>query len=624
MPIATPTATAATAAEDRNPTGNWPVIRRLLGYAWRYRRTCLAVLGLQVILLALGLAGLSFVGLGIDYLRTQVDPAAPAPRWPLGWAPPLDWTAASVVGAIALAIVAFAGVRMGLNYLYATSVARLVHEQILLALRTEVYEKLQRLSFRFFDRHGSGALINRTIGDVSAVRVFVEGVVIQSVILVLSLAVYLAYMIALSPSLTLVCLASTPLLWFLAVKFARQMRPLYLRNRELMDRLFLHLGESIQGVQTIKGFAREREASSDFSAANDAVRDHQRGIFRRVSVFSPTIGYLSQLNIALLLGYGGWLVVRHEFPLGAGLIVFTSLLQQFSNQVSRVADIANSVMQCLAGARRVFEILDAPEEITTPARARRLPRLRGAVEFRQVTFAYDGASRPALDDVSFTVEPGMCVAVVGVTGAGKTTLLSLVPRFYDPQRGTVLVDGHDVRECDLHDLRRQIGLVFQESFLFSHTVGANIAFGQPEATRQQLERAAHIASAHEFISALPRGYETPLGEFGVDLSGGQRQRLAIARAVLLEPPILLMDDPTAAIDPETEHEILEAMDRAIAGRTTFIVAHRLSTLQRADRILVLEHGRIVQTGTHEQLLRVKGPYRRAAKLQLSDVPPLAA
>jgi ATP-binding cassette subfamily B protein len=209
-----------------------------------------------------------------------------------------------------------------------------------------------------------------------------------------------------------------------------------------------------------------------------------------------------------------------------------------------------------------------------------------------------------------------------MTGSGKSTLLSLIPRFYDPQSGRVCVDGHDVRTLHLEDLRRQIGLVFQESFLFSHTIGANIAFGRPQATREQLERAATIAAAHEFIMELPQGYDTVIGESGTDLSGGQRQRLAIARAVLLDPPILLMDDPTAAIDPETEHQILAALDRAVAGRTTFIAAHRLSILQRADLVVVLDQGRIVQTGRPEDLLRVKGPYRRAAALQLAGLPPL--
>jgi ATP-binding cassette subfamily B protein len=239
------------------------------------------------------------------------------------------------------------------------------------------------------------------------------------------------------------------------------------------------------------------------------------------------------------------------------------------------------------------------------------------VEFDNVSFAYHGVEA-VVHGINLEVKPGQCVAILGATGAGKSVLMSLIPRFFDPISGRVLIDGHDARRLNLEDLRRNIGSVFQESFLFSNTIAANIAFGHPEATRDQIEKAARIAAAHDFISALPEGYETVLGESGNSLSGGQRQRLAIARAVLLEPAILLLDDPTAAIDSETEHEIFEALDRAIAGRTTFIVAHRLSTLRRADFIIVMEDGRIVQRGTHEELMRMQGPYLRVANLQLVD------
>jgi ATP-binding cassette subfamily B protein len=319
----------------------------------------------------------------------------------------------------------------------------------------------------------------------------------------------------------------------------------------------------------------------------------------------------------MLLGYGGWLVAHDRLPLGTGLIVFAGLLEQFSGQVNNVANIVNSVQQSLIGARRVFEILDAPVEVKSAPDALRLPRLAGTVQFERVTFAYDGID-PVLRDIDLEVRPGQCVAILGATGAGKSVLMSLVPRFYDVTGGRLLLDGHDVRRINLDDLRRNIGIVFQESFLFSNTVAANIAFGHPEASRAQIERAARIAAAHDFILELPQGYDTVLGESGNSLSGGQRQRLAIARAVLLEPAILLLDDPTAAIDSETEHEIFAALDRAIAGRTTFIVAHRLSTLRRADFIIVMDHGRIVQRGTHEELMRVPGPYRHIASLQLVD------
>jgi ATP-binding cassette subfamily B protein len=307
-------------------------------------------------------------------------------------------------------------------------------------------------------------------------------------------------------------------------------------------------------------------------------------------------------------------VTLDRLALGTGLVVFAGLLTQFASQVANLTNITNSIQQSLSGARRVFEVLDTPVEIRSASDAIRLPRARGEVRFERVGFEYDPGA-PVLEDVSFSVRPGQCVAILGATGAGKSTLLSLVPRFYDPTRGRVLIDGVDLRNLHVDDLRRNIGLVFQETFLFSHTVAANIAFGHPHATREQVIRAARLACADDFIERLPQGYDTVLGEGGMDLSGGQRQRLAIARALLLDPAILLLDDPAAAIDPHTEQEILAAMSHAMQGRTTFVVAHRLSTLRHADSVIVLDDGRITQTGTHDELMERPGHYRSAAVIQ---------
>jgi ATP-binding cassette, subfamily B, bacterial len=424
-------------------------------------------------------------------------------------------------------------------------------------------------------------------------------------------------MLSLHVGLTLACLATTPIMWLVTVIFSRMVRPLYDRNRELVDRVVLRLAESIQGVQVIKGFGREREEIAQFAQDNRAVRDQQQGIFWRVSLFTPMIGYMTQINLVILLAYGGWLVTQDQLVLGSGLVVFAGLLQQFSSQVANLTNIANSVQQSLSGARRVFEILDAPIAIESPKEPRTLvAALRGRIEFEHVWFEYTPGN-PVLKDVNLVIEPGQKVAILGATGAGKTTLLALLCRFYDPTEGRILIDGHDLRDLDLDDLRRNIGLVFQESFLFSNTVAANIAFGHPEATVAQVENAAKIAAAHDFIDALPHGYDTVLGEGGLDLSGGQRQRLAIARAVLQGPTILLLDDPAAAIDPHTEHEILAAMEQAMQGRTTLVIAHRLSTLRQCDRVIVLASGRIAQRGTHAELMQAEGHYRHAAQSQLA-------
>jgi len=602
--------------EDSSPVySNGALIRRLIALAWRYRGSCLQVLGLQLVLLVMGLSGLSLTGYGIDYIRHHVAHDIEYPRAVFGLAPPAAMAAMEGILWIGGAILLLAAARAFLNYAYTVSVNRLVQQRVVVDLRTELYAKLQRMSFRFYDENTTGSIITRATADVQAVRMFLDQVLIQIFIMVISLTVYITYMASLSPSLTLACLATTPVLWTMSALFSARIRPEYARNRTLADALVQYFTESIQGVPVTRAFGREAEDREGFERRNRDVFEQQFGIFWRISLFTPAVGFLTRVNIAILLGYGGWQVVQGDLPLGTGLVVFAGLLEQYSGQINQVASIVNSVQQSLIGARRVFEVLDAPVEVRTAPDAVRRPRLEGRVSFQNASFAYTGID-PVLRNISLEAAPGQCVAILGATGAGKSVLMSLVPRFFDVTGGALLIDGVDVRRLDLGDLRRNIGIVFQESFLFSNTVAANIAFGHPQATRSEIERAARVASAHDFITALPQGYDTVLAEGGMSLSGGQRQRLAIARALLLEPPILLLDDPTAAIDSETEREIFEAMDRAMAGRTTFIVAHRLSTLRRADFVIVMDRGRIIQRGTHEVLARQSGPYQRLVELQM--------
>ncbi len=610
-------ANSETAADARYSTGN--LVRRLLALAWQFRADCVWSVVLSLVLLLLGITGLKLLGAVIDVIRHAMDSTGtPAPQYPLGWVPPTDWSPLKIVTMLALAIIVQAILRAGFTYAYNMVTARLTQGEIVPELRAQIYAKLQRLSFSFFDTQGSNSIFNRVTGDVQNTRLFVDGVLLQGVNMILTLVVYAFFMWRIQPALTVACLCVSLPLWWLSHFYSLRLRPGYLKNRELTDHMILLFSESVRGMQTVKGFAAEPHQVRRFEEASDKVSSQQRKIFLDLSVFTPATQMLSQLSLVILFAYGGWLYVKGEIALGSGLVVFAGLLQQFTGQVATISTIANSVQQSLAAARRVFEVMDTPVDVQSKPNAIVPARLSGKVVFDNVSFSYT-PEKPVFTDISFEAKPGQIVGIFGMTGAGKSTLLGLLPRFYDPKQGRILIDGKDLRDLDLDAYRRQIGIVYQESFLFSNTVAANIAFGHPHATMEQIEQAARIASAHDFISGLSHGYETVLGESGVDLSGGQRQRLALARALLLQPPILILDDPTASVDAKTENEIVSALREAMQGRTTFVVSSRLSLLRRADTILVLENGRISQTGTHDELAHRPGLYHETALLQIMDL-----
>ena len=616
MSLKTSSQTTISPAGRDYPAGE--LVRRLLAVAWHYRLDFFLSFGLSLALLVLGLVGLQLLGVVIDVIRHALDPTQRPPIYPFGWTPPPGWPALKIVTALSAAIIAQSLLRALLTYGYNIATARLTQGEIVPDLRDQLYARLQRLSFIFFDKHGSSSIFNRVTGDVQNTRLFVDGVLLQGMNMLLTLVAYGIFMWRIHPALTVACLSVAIPLWGVTHYFSGRLRPAYLRNREITDQMVQLFTETMRGMQTVKGFAAEPHQIARFEESNTLVSTQQRKIFRDLSVFTPLTQLLSQISLVVLFGYGGWLYVQGQIALGSGLVVFAGLLQQFNGQVATISTIANSVQQSLAAARRVFEVLDTPVGMESKPGAIVPPPLKGSVVFENVTFGYDPA-HPILRDISFEAKPGQLVGIFGMTGAGKSTLLGLIPRFYDPQKGRILIDGQDMRDLDLDACRRQMGLVYQESFLFSNTVSANIAFGNPHATQAQIEQAARVASAHDFITALPQGYATVLGESGVDLSGGQRQRLALARALLLQPPILILDDPTASVDPRTEHEIVAALRVALADRTAFIVSSRLSLLRRADLILVLDEGRLIQSGRHEVLARWPGIYRETALLQLMDL-----
>jgi ATP-binding cassette, subfamily B, bacterial len=593
-------------------------LRRLLNLTWQYRGACLTVFACQTVLLGLGLGVLSLTGLAIDVLRHALDAAVPSPTWPWGFAPPSGWTTQRRLFAIGGVVFAMGVAHGWLGYAHGVQSGKIQHLRLVPELRAQVFHKLQRLGFPFYDQNGSASIINRVTSDVQAARSFVDGVMLQGGILVLSLSVYVAFMLRTHLGLTLACLATTPLIWLLTRRFSDWSQAAYQKTRQLVDQMVLTMSEGIHGIQVTKVFGREPEELMRFEKKNRAVVDQQQDIFRLASNFSASVNFTSQVNIAVVLGYGGWLVSRTRLSLGE-LIVFANVLAQFGAQISAMARVVNTLSQSLAGARRVFDVLDAPIEIRSPepplgSLGPSRDGIKGHISFEDVSFAYPNG-QAALRNISFEVKAGTCLGILGATGAGKTSLLSLIPRFYDVSSGSVSIDGHDVRKFEVDVLRRSVGVVFQQTLLFRQTVAENIAFGHPEASRADVERAACIAGADDFIRRLPHGYDSLLLEQGVNLSGGQRQRLALARAVFVQPRIMILDDPTTALDPETESEVLIALGGVMRGRTTLMVANRLSTLRFADRIIVLERGQIIEQGTHAELLAAKGLYFRTASLQ---------
>ena len=600
-------------AQERRKVSSKKLLRRLLRLALEYRGPCTAVVLMQTLLVTMSLSTLGMTGLGIDYLSSQVLKTAEAPRWPFGLQPPTDWSPMTVVAALSSTILIVALLTAVLKYFAAVASAAL-SQKILIRLRTEIYEKLQQLSFSFYDAGESSSIINRAAGDANNVRNFVDGVIIRVLTVTLTLTVYLAYMLRMHIGLTLACLASTPLLWIGAVVFSKLVQPAYRKASELGDVMIRTLVENLQGIQVVKGFARESEQAASFEQANHNIRNLKDSIFFRISTFQPAMGLLTQFNMLVLIGYGGTLVIRGELALGAGMFVFANLLHEFANQVGHITNIVNSIQTSLASAERVFEVLDEPIRITSPPNAVPLSSVTRSIEFDNVSFGYQ-PGRMILHEIVLRVRAGESIGITGPTGAGKTTLLSLLKRFYDVTSGSIRLDGSDIRDLRIEDVRRTMGIVFQDSFLFSNTVAANIAFGAADATQDQIEQSARIAAAHEFIQELPDGYESMVGEHGSNLSGGQRQRLALARAIVTNPSVLLLDDATASVDPETEHEIREAMILAMRNRTTIVVSNRLSTLRQTDRIIVIREGTIDAVGTHEELLQSCGYYQELARLQ---------
>jgi ATP-binding cassette subfamily B multidrug efflux pump len=484
-------------------------------------------------------------------------------------------------------------------------------------LKNRLYRHIEYLSFSFHDTAQTGQLMTRCTGDVNAVQRFASSGLLEVVNITVMAAATVTILLVQNARLALIALAPLPILFALAIRFGRLMRGKFNEIMQARGKLNTILQENLTGVQVVKGFAREPEEIQKFDAQNQDVFQKRIGILRYFSINFPAMSSIVSFSTVLILWFGGQDVLAGQMTIGT-LVAFNGYVTMLGMPARRIGFFVNMLSEAMASAQRIFELLDEPITIRNAPDARRLGRLEGRVTFDNVCFRYPNSDEYVLRDVDLEVEPGQVIALLGKTGSGKTTLVNLIPRFHDVTRGRMLADGVDVKTVTLESLREQIGIVLQESLLFSATIRENIAYGRQGATEQEVVAVAKAARAHRFITEFPDGYDTPVGERGVTLSGGQRQRIAIARALLLDPRILILDDSTSSVDTETEYLIQQALKTLMEGRTTFVIAQRLQTVISADQIVVLDEGRIAQRGRHAELLAEGGLYKEIYDLQLRD------
>jgi ATP-binding cassette subfamily B protein len=482
-----------------------------------------------------------------------------------------------------------------------------VGERVLADIRVAVFAHVQRLDLGFFERTPAGVVISRLTNDIEAMNSMVTDgptTLVQNTLTLIGSAVVL---LVLDWRLALATLTVFPAMAIGTAVFRRYSGRAYRRTRERMGDVTASLQEDISGVRVVQAFRRENANYRQFLGVNDSYRAANVQTVNAASIYFPFVSLLSAVATAVVLGYGGLLVFRGQLSPGA-LFAFIGLLSNFFDPVQQLSQFYQTMLAAMAALEKIVEVLDTEPAMADAPGARPLAQIAGKVEFRDVHFAYSQGSVEVLHGVSFRAEPGQTVALVGHTGAGKSTVVKLLARFYDPTSGSVLIDGTDVRDVTAHSLRSQLGIVPQESFLFSGSVRSNIAFGRPGASHEEVVAAAQAVGADAFIRALPDGYDTEIQERGARLSIGQRQLVAFARALLADPRILILDEATSSVDIPTEARIEEALETLLHGRTAFVVAHRLSTIRRADVIVVLEHGRVIEAGTHRQLIERRGRY----------------
>jgi ATP-binding cassette, subfamily B, multidrug efflux pump len=527
---------------------------------------------------------------------------------------------AVAIGSIAIVVV---GATLGIFTYIRSYIFQYLAERVSYDVRNKLYQHMQQLSFGFFDTAQSGQLMSRATEDVNSIRRFMM-MSLRSIVQSFGMLIVITTILVTTDwRLAVISMSVMPILIFTAIYFGKSIRPKFLAVQQQFGVMTNVMQENLAGARVVRAFAREDDENEKFDRELWALNETYMVTIRQYSFYFPLMTLLSSAGITLILWYGGRQVIQGSLSLGR-LTAFYLYLSMLSQPIRLLGWVVNSAARAIASGERIFGVLDTRPKIQSPEQPVQLKSIEGRIEFRDVGFRYDETTEDALTDISFVAEPGSRVALIGGTGSGKSTITALIPRFYDVKSGSVIVDGVDVRRLDLELLRQQIGMVLQDTFLFSLSIGENIAYGRSDATIEQIIAAAKAARIHDHIASLPEGYDTVVGERGVSLSGGQKQRVAIARALVLNPKILILDDATSSVDTETEYEIQLALQSAMRGRTTLVIAHRLLSLKSADEILVLDAGRIIERGTHNELLKRNGAYARIYDLQLKDQEELAA
>jgi ATP-binding cassette subfamily B protein len=609
------------------PKADFGALRRALSYLGHYRKIMAVAYGALFVATVAQLAVPSLVRSIIDSVTngviasklTQV-PAQflSAALEKTGWTPEqlasYRDTAESGLIIAGIAIIVFASVRGLFSFLQSYNAEKL-SQSMAFDMRNDLFSKIQRLSFSYHDQNQTGQLMIRATDDVEKVRVFIgQGLLmaLQALVLVTGTLIIL---LTTNFQLTLVVLPTLPIALGLFMFFGAISQPLFGEVQKRLSKLNTVLQENLAGIKVVKAFAREPQEQAKFDRSADSLMWQSIKVTRVFAFLFPVIFLISNLGQAAVLYAGGTQIINATLTIG-GWQEFSLYLAFVFFPIAMLGMIITQMAQAAASATRIFEILDAKSDVVDKPDAINLPEIKGHVEFKNVTFRYPGGGAPVLSNVTFEATPGQTVALLGATGSGKTSIINLLPRFYDPVAGEILIDGHNLRDITIDSLRKQIGIVLQETNLFSGSIRDNIAFGKSEASLDEVIAAAKAAAAHDFILEFPEGYDTPVGERGSTLSGGQKQRIAIARALLLDPHLLVLDDSTSSVDLVTEYKIQQALDRLMKGRTSFVIAQRISTVLNADQILVLDKGAIVARGTHEELMDSSEIYAQIYQSQL--------